>query len=136
MLENVTSGRNSGISERLKWQQPLVRVSSRLILGALIPLLCILPCVAQGQSAGSSISAYADAIKQSTIAERIVAMERYLALSSGGGLKVDALEFLVWDHMRLGHQSQTAQRARELIAISPANPIALAALNQNAPSAP
>jgi tetratricopeptide (TPR) repeat protein len=49
---------------------------------------------------------------------------------------VDALEFLVWDHMRLGHQSQSAQRARELIAISPGNPIAMAALNQNAPSAP
>ena len=136
MLENVTSGRNSGISGRLKWQQPLVRVSSRPILSVLIPLLCFLPCVLYAQSAGSSISAYADAIKQSTIAERIVAMERYLGLSSGGGLKVDALEFLVWDHMRLGHQVQTTQRARELLAISPANPIALAALNQNAPSAP
>jgi hypothetical protein len=136
MLENVTSGRNSGISERLKCWQPFVRVSSRVILAVLMVSLGLMSGIAQAQSAGSSIGAYADAIKQSTIAERIIAMERYLALSSGGGLKVDALEFLVWDHMRLGHQSQSAQRARELIAISPANPIALAALNQNAPSAP
>ena len=49
---------------------------------------------------------------------------------------MDALEFLVWDHMRLGHQSQSAQRARELMAISPANPIAVAVLSQNPPSSP
>ncbi|MGZ4897176.1 MAG: vWA domain-containing protein, partial [Candidatus Angelobacter sp.] len=42
-----------------------------------------------------------------------------------------ALEFLVWDHLRLGHQSQSAQRARELLAISPGNPIAVAVLNQD-----
>ncbi|MGZ7054184.1 MAG: vWA domain-containing protein [Candidatus Angelobacter sp.] len=87
--------------------------------------------VAQAQPAGSSISAYADAIKQSTISERVTAMDRYVAMSGGSRLKTDALEFLVWDHLRLGHQSQSAQRARELLAISPGNPIAVAVLNQD-----
>ncbi|HWS17990.1 MAG TPA: hypothetical protein VN223_08240, partial [Candidatus Elarobacter sp.] len=94
-----------------------------------------LPGVAQAQSAGSSISAYADAIKQSTIAERITAMDRYVAIAGGSRLKTDALEFLVWDHVRLGHQSQSIQRARELLAISPGNPIAVAVLNQDMSSA-
>ena len=51
-------------------------------------------------------------------------------------LKTDALEFLVWDNFRLGHQSQSAQRAKELLAISPGNPIAVAVLNQDMSSAP
>jgi tetratricopeptide (TPR) repeat protein len=92
-------------------------------------------CVAQTQSAGSSLSAYADAIKQSTISERVTAMDRYLSMAGGSKLKTDALEFLVWDHLRLGHQSQSTQRAKELLAISPGNPIAVAVLNQDMSSA-
>jgi tetratricopeptide (TPR) repeat protein len=131
MLESVTSGRNSGVSERLK-SQPWARACARALSAILVVSFLALPgSVRAQQSAASSISAYADAIKQSTIAERVAAMERYLAIASGGSLKRDALEFLVWDHMSLGHQSQAAQRARELAAISPANPIAVAVLNQN-----
>jgi tetratricopeptide (TPR) repeat protein len=91
--------------------------------------------MAQAQSAGSSLSAYADAIKQSTISERITAMDRYVAMAGSSKLKTDALEFLVWDHLRLGHQSQSMQRAKELLAISPGNPIAVAVLNQDMSSA-
>ena len=105
-----------------------------------LSLILVLSCAsvsfaAQAQSAGSSISAYADAIKQSTIAERITAMDRYVAMTGGSKLKTDALEFLVWDHLRLGHQSQSMQRAKELLAISPGNPIAVAVLNQDMSSA-
>ena len=62
-------------------------------------------------------------------------MDRYVAMAGGSRLKTDALEFLVWDHMRLGHQSQSMQRAKELLAISPGNPIAVAVLNQDMSSA-
>jgi tetratricopeptide (TPR) repeat protein len=132
MLENGTSGRkfNPGFSEQLKLR-PLARISFCSILTTLTVLLFIVSWNAQAQSAESSITAYADAIKKSTIAERIAAMDHYLTLASGGSLKVDALEFLVWDHLRLGHQAQSAQRAQELIAISPGNPVGLAVLNQN-----
>jgi tetratricopeptide (TPR) repeat protein len=104
---------------------------------SLIVVLAIarVPCAAQAQSASSSISAYADAIKQSTISERITAMDRYIAIAGGSRLKTDALEFLVWDHLRLGHQTQSTQRAKELLAISPGNPIAVAVLNQDMSSA-
>jgi hypothetical protein len=136
MLENGTSGRSFkfGFSEQLK-PQFLPRTSSHFILTVLIAglavLLGIFPGNAQAQAPENSITAYADAIKKSTIAERITAMDHYLTIASGGSLKVDALEFLVWDHLRLGHQTQSVQRAQELIAISPGNPIGLAVLNQN-----
>ena len=62
-------------------------------------------------------------------------MDRYVAMAGGSRLKTDALEFLVWDHLRLGHQSQSMQRAKELLAIAPGNPIAVAVLNQDMSSA-
>src|SRR5258708_15153793 len=62
-------------------------------------------------------------------------MDRYVAQAGSSKLKTDALEFLVWDNLRLGHQSQSAQRAKELLAISPGNPIAVAVLNQDMSSA-
>ncbi|MCU1254635.1 MAG: von Willebrand factor, type [Candidatus Angelobacter sp.] len=127
MLNNLTSGHKSAFPEWLK-SQLRAPISLPLIL---VFAFCGLRGVAQTQSPGSSISAYADAVKQSTISERITAMDRYVAMAGGSKLKTDALEFLVWDHVRLGHQSQSTQRARELLAISPGNPIAVAVLNQD-----
>ena len=131
MLNTTNSGSNSAFSEWLKLR-PWVTFGLSLILVLAIGQVY---CVAQAQSAGSSISAYADAIKQSTISERVTAMDRYIALAGSSRLKTDALEFLVWDNLRLGHQSQSTQRAKELLAISPGNPIAVAVLNQDMSSA-
>ena len=131
MLKNLTSGCNSGFSE---WLKSPPRVSFRLLLVLMLALVDV-SCFGQAQPVGSSISAYADAIKQSTISERITAMDRYVAMSGGSKLKTDALEFLVWDQLRLGHQAQSTQRARELLTISPGNPIAVAVLNQDMSSA-
>ncbi len=131
MFKNRTSGCKSAFPEWLKSQS---WVSIRLSLILLLTIAGI-SCFVQAQGSGSSISAYADAIKQSTISERITAMDRYVAMAGGSKLKMDALEFLVWDHVRLGHQSQSTQRAKELLAISPGNPIAVAVLNQDMSSA-
>lgn len=131
MFKNRTSGSKSAFPEWLKSQSWVsIRLSFILMLA-----LSGVSCFGQAQSAGSSISAYADAVKQSTISERITAMDRYVAMAGGSKLKTDALEFLVWDHVRLGHQSQSTQRAKELLAISPGNPIAVAVLNQDMSSA-
>jgi len=134
MLENGTSGRNPAFSEWLKLRaRPAMLMSSRRMGIVSVIFTCVLSCTALAQSAQSSVSAYAEAIKQSTISERITAMDRYVAMAGNSRLKVDALEFLVWDHLRLSHPSQSAQRARELLAISPGNPIAVAVLSQDAP---
>jgi tetratricopeptide (TPR) repeat protein len=112
------------------------RSSVCMLLALFVSLvLCSTPRVAQAQSAQSGVEAYAEAIKQSVIAQRISGMERYLSLSSGGSLRVDALEFLIWDHMRLGHPDQSMKYARELLAIAPENPVAIAVVNQDPPPA-
>jgi Tfp pilus assembly protein PilF len=129
MLKLTNSGHNSEFSE---WLKLPTRVLFRL---SIILLLALAGVSCPAQSAGSSISVYADAIKQSTISERITAMDRYITMAGGSKLKTDALEFLVWDNFRLGHQSQSTQRAKELLAISPGNPIAVAVLNQDMSSA-
>jgi hypothetical protein len=128
---------NSGFSEQLKLQRS-ARLLFRITSVLLVALLCVFfsNTQAPAQSGENSISAYAEAIKKSTIAERITAMDHYLSIAGGSNLKVDALEFLIWDHLRLNHQSQSMQRAQQLIAIAPANPIAMAVLNQNAPVTP
>ena len=131
MSQSTNSGYNSAFSEWLKLP-PRVSFSLSLIL---VLALARPSCAQQTQSAGSSLNAYADAIKQSTISERVTAMDRYLSMAGGSKLKTDALEFLVWDHLRLGHQSQSVQRAKELLAISPGNPIAVAVINQDMSSA-
>jgi tetratricopeptide (TPR) repeat protein len=130
MFVSVTSEHISGQPECLKnlsrWNT-IVRLS----LAAL--LLVLFSIAARGQSAQSAVQAYADAIKESVIAQRITAMEHYLTLSSGGSLKTDALEFLIWDHLRLGHQAQATKHAQELLAIFPDNPLAIMVLNQDPP---
>jgi tetratricopeptide (TPR) repeat protein len=135
MLEIGTSGNNSALSEWLKSR--LKPATLERCMGIFFAIfICLLPCAVQAQSAQSSISIYAEAIKQSTISDRITAMDKYIALAGNSRLKVDALEFLVWDHMRLRHPSQSAQRARELLAVSPGNPIAIAVLSQDSLAAP
>src|SRR5579864_7176512 len=129
MSQSTNSGYHSAFSEWLKLSTRVWFSLSLMLLLALAGVSCA------AQSASSSISAYADAIKQSTISERIAAMDRYVAMAGSSKLKTDALEFLVWDNFRLGHQSQSAQRAKELLAISPGNPIAVAVLNQDMSSA-
>src|ERR1041385_5790485 len=131
LSQRTNSGYNSAFPE---WLKLPLRISF-IFLFILVLALARPSCAQQPQSAGSSLNAYADAIKQSTISERITAMDRYLSMAGGSKLKTDALEFLVWDHFRLGHQSQTTQRAKELLAISPGNPIAVAVLNQDMSSA-
>jgi len=131
MSQTINSRCNSAFSEWLKLPMWISFGSSLILLFVLAGI----SCTAQAQSTGSSISAYADAIKQSTISERITAMDRFVAMAGSSKLKTDALEFLVWDHLRLGHQSQSAQRAKELLAISPGNSIAVAVLNQDMSSA-
>jgi tetratricopeptide (TPR) repeat protein len=132
MVEKVHSERNFGDSERLKASPPWKRFCRHVtwvLLG-----LCVMRGSARGQSAQTSVEAYAEAVKQSVISERIVAMERYLTLAGASRLKADALEFLIWDHLRLGHQTQAVPHARELLAIEPMNPLAIALVNQDSSS--
>lgn len=129
MFGKVHSEHKSGDSEWLIGL-PFRRIVLARPTMALLLMYFAASGVARGQAAQNSVEAYADAVKQSVIAQRVTAMEHYLTLPGVSSLKVDALEFLIWDHLRLGHQPQALQHARELLAIEPANPLAVAVLNQ------
>lgn len=128
MFGRVHSERNSGDSEWLVRSLP--RKTIFRVFTITMAWIGLVSMAARGQQAQTSVEAYADAVKQSVIAQRIVAMEHYLTLPGVSSLKVDALEFLIWDHLRLGHQTQAQQHARELLGLEPANPMAVAVLNQ------
>jgi tetratricopeptide (TPR) repeat protein len=94
-------------------------------------LLFVASCLAasgHGQNNPNSVERYANAIRQSTVAGQIEAMERYLTVAENGVLKQDALEVLVWDYTRTGSFGHVKQRAQELLELDRNNPVALAAL--------
>src|SRR6266852_60675 len=62
------------------------------------------------------------------VAEQIAELERYLSVADSGILKQDALEVLTWDYMRMSSVEHVKQRAQQLLATDPGNPVALAAL--------
>ncbi len=129
MAGGTQSEHESGDSEWLMDLSPQKIILAKTAVTMLL-MFCAVSSMLRGQAAQTSVEAYADAVKQSVIAQRIIAMEHYLTLPGVSSLKVDALEFLIWDHMRLGHQTQALQHARELLALEPVNPMAVAVLNQ------
>lgn len=134
MCKNVNSESKCGSSELRKRlsQAPMFGSVARALV---LFLVLVASYATRGQAAQTGVEAYAQAIKQSVISQRISAMERYLSLSPNGTLKTDALEFLIWDNMRLDHQAQSLQRAHDLLAVAPGNPLAIAVVNQEPPSA-
>ncbi len=100
------------------------------VLGLFV--LCALTATAQPKP--NSVEAYAKAIQQSTVAGQISAMEHYLAIAENGILKQDALEVLIWDYTRTGSAQRMKQRAQDLLRLDPRNPVAIAALEEQAPA--
>jgi tetratricopeptide (TPR) repeat protein len=91
----------------------------------------------------TSLEIYANAMKQPRVADQIAELERYLTVAENGILKHDALEVLTWDYMRMSSAEHVKQRAQQLLAMDPGNPVALAALAEEgviqpggAPAAP
>ena len=135
MRKNLTARKTRPFRVAERLAAPVPQIGARFARGCLSFSLLASSALAYGQSAPTGVEAYAQAIKQSVISQRITYMERYLSLSGNGSLEIDALEFLVWDHMRLGHQAQAIQRAQELLGAEPLNPIAIAVVNQAPPAA-
>lgn len=86
--------------------------------------------LAFAQEKENSVQAYADGIRQSTVAGQIAALEHYLTIAENGILKQDALEVLIWDYTRTGSVDHVKQRAQELLRLDPGNPVAMAALSK------
>ncbi len=111
---------------RLK--RPASACGRRCLLLAII----VLTCFASAQTSNTSdIEAYAAAMKQSSIADRITAMEHFLATADSGSLKTDALEVLAWDYRQMGNPPKSNSTAETLLKLDPDNAVALAILSED-----
>jgi tetratricopeptide (TPR) repeat protein len=104
---------------------------NRALCSLMVAMLCCSSCLA-AQEKENSVQAYAEGIRQSTVAGQIAAMEHYLSVAENGILKQDALEVLIWDYTRTGSAEHVRQRAQELLRLDPGNPVAFAALGATA----
>jgi len=84
----------------------------------------------------TSLEIYANAMKQPRVADQIAELERYLSMADSGMLKHDAMEVLTWDYMRMNSVEHVKQRAQQLLATDPGNPVALAALAEEGVALP
>lgn len=133
MSKSQTLGRKSFIAV-----SPIARHSTSclprgLLIGALccaLSLAALLPAASAQSVDTTSLEAYAAAIRHSVIADRISALQQFAASAGNSNLKVDALEFLVWDNLRIGDRARSASYAQELLKLEPANALALAVLSQ------
>ncbi|MGH9569853.1 MAG: hypothetical protein ACRD4F_09440, partial [Candidatus Angelobacter sp.] len=107
--------------------------ATRRALPVLLACL-LLAATAAAQASPNSVEAYAEAIRQSTVAGQITAMEHYLTVAENGILKQDALEVLIWDYTRMGSAGHVKERSRELQQLDPANPMAIAELADQSPA--
>jgi len=110
---------------------------SRIALArlALIAVVAVLPCVARAQtSEASSLDLYSKAVVQPVMADRIALLERFLAANPNSSLRHDTLSLLVWSYLQSNNPTKAAEFARLILAGTPSDPLALAALaSHNAP---
>ncbi len=103
------------------------------LLACAVVILAALTCakaVAQSPDI-SSLEAYVDAIKQPNVADQINSMERFLQVAGQSTLRLDALEILVMDYQKTNNSERAVARAHDLLNTDPANPLAIAVLNEN-----
>jgi hypothetical protein len=109
-------------------KSPVFGRSHRFLLLAVVAITCL----ASAQTSNTSgIEAYAAAMKQSSIADRITAMEHFLAMADSGALKADALEVLAWDYRQMSNPSKSTSAAEALLKLDQENAIALAILSED-----
>jgi len=102
----------------------------RKLFCAAFTLLLLCGSIHAQSSGTSALESYISAMKQSRIADRITAMEHFLAVAEAGNLKNDGLEILAWDYRQTGNEAASRGRAQQLLATDPNNPMALAILSE------
>lgn len=106
-----------------------VELKTRVARLTLITALAVLPCVAHAQtSEASSLDLYSKAVVQPVMADRIASLERFLAANPNSSLRHDTLSLLVWSYVQSNNPTKAAEFARLIIAGTPNDPLALAAL--------
>ena len=98
----------------------------RQLLG--VAILLIFTGALAAQTSNSDQGEYAAAASQSQPAQRLAALERFLAANPQSPLKLDALELLVWNNRTSGSIADLEHWTSQLLATSQDNPLAAAVI--------
>ena len=110
---------------RYQKKAPWITTSALLVLS----LLGASAGVAQ-QAASNELSQYTNAVARVQPSDRAIQLERFAIHAQPGPLKVDALEFVIWEYLRTHNDAHALAWARPLADVDPDNAVALALLSQ------
>jgi hypothetical protein len=100
---------------------------SIVAVAAVITLVMAVALPATAQSADTTaIDAYLHAITQTQVTSRLAALERFASSTPASSLRVDALEWIVWDERQTGNEAAAENWARQLLSADADNALALA----------
>jgi hypothetical protein len=109
--------------------------STRAFFRTFTLVICLASLPSQAQNSGASgLSLYSQAIREASPAARMREMQQFLSSSPDSSLRMDALEFLVWDSMQLRDSAARQRWSKELLNVSPHNPLATAGMIADQPS--
>lgn len=97
-----------------------------------LSLLTVSVSFAQSSSSSNSneLSQYTNAVARVQPSDRVIQLERFAIHAQPGPLKVDALEFVIWEYLRTHNDAHALAWAHPLAEIDPSNAVALALLSQ------
>jgi hypothetical protein len=105
---------------------------NRQILLIEICFTMLAACLAAAQSQSNELSQYTNAVAHVQPSERVIQLERFAINAQPGALKIDALEYVVWEYLRAHNDAHALAWAHPLADADANNPVALALLSKQA----
>jgi len=99
-----------------------------------IAVLCFLPRASAQATDTTQIDAYLKAITQADTTARLSALERFAGTAPASNLRLDALEWIVWDEKQTHNDAAAATWAQKLLQADPDNALGIAVALEHRPS--
>src|SRR5580704_3175813 len=105
--------------------------SSRTGIAALLLVIFAATSVV-AQQYPNELSQYTNAVARVQPADRVIQLERFAINAQSGPLKIDALEFVIWEYLRTHNDAHALAWAHPLADTDPDNAVAAALLSRQA----
>ncbi len=99
------------------------------VAGLLLILFVATSAVAQQYP--NELSQYTNAVARVQASDRVIQLERFAIHAQSGPLKIDALEFVIWEYLRTHNDAHALAWAHPLADVDPDNAVALALLSND-----